>query len=760
MAERSNAAVGPPIDPSPAWVARWAGPLALLVLVAALIAAFLIKADTLLTGFDGGYMRDLARRQMAWGLPPGVFGPDHMMGLGDLGFTTNFQLFPAFLAGSPFGTSDLAKAVTYTIVFLEISGAVYLLGRRLALGPVAAWLAALSLPLLALPLFEAGALYPIYALVPQMMTTVAVTTLMGWAFVGIGRQGLVLPLVVFFAGLLHLIFSAIVVVILALPVMLLYAVAGLVTAAGARERWLKAGALAMGIGIMLAGPVWFLLGLAMNTAPSFFAAELCSDRASLLFSTILFHGNLFTLAGPGLAGLAIAGAILTLVQRDAGSPARRALALGLLIFIILLIALWAMTMLSNWWAGPSPLYFEFYAAPLYAIFAAHMLAWIAHQTRARGWPWIAQRLVRLPERWQIDHPSMPRVLHLILNRAVAIAPRTGVTLGAAALALGFAAFTKTPANTFPYPPAQTSLTQALAADLALNPDAEFRGRVATLTGQTLADPVRWVDLHYHDLALGGAFGNPHRLVGLTHFGIPTLFPYTSSLSPGIYAIASRLLALPGDRQTRSTLTMRRYNPRILAMLGVAAVIIDAPLAGVSQIASPTNNDVALFAYQVPEPNRGNYAPARIASGQDAATILAAMAANDFDPRAVAYVDLPADLPGITSQTPLAPLLSARLRVTRKGWHVTADSPGRALLLLPVEFSACLSATATSGAPRLVRTNLVLTGVLFEGRLDMKLTHRHGPLTNPFCRLQDRAAFKSLGLDTLPAPEWVGRVTEE
>lgn len=701
----------------------WPGILSLLVLTAALVGAFLLKSEMLFNGFDGGYMRDMARRQMDWDLPLDRFGPNVLMGLGDLGFTTNFRLFPVYQAASFFGAGDLAKAIAYTVCFAELALAVYLLGRRLALPWLAAWIAAMALPLLSLPLFESAALYPIYGLVPQMATTVAVTTLMGWAYLGLGRGAVLVPAVVFLAGFCFLVFGAIIVMMLTLPVMLIYAIAGLVAAETARERLLKVTALVLGTSFMMAGPAWFLLGLGLNTAPGFFPAELTNDRTSVAFSTMLFHGELYSAAGPGLAGLAIAGAVLSIVRPPA--PIVRPLAVGVLIFLASMIGFWASTRLWDWWTGPSPVYFEFYIAPLYTVFAA----WAAYRIVARLTGWAAPSVAR----WQRRQRLASRTLFC------------GVTVAGGALALGFAAFTKTPPNHFPYPPAATAVTDVLARELAFEPGAPFRGRVATLTGQEIEKPVGWIDLHLRDLQIFGAFANEHRMVGLTHFAIPTLFQYTPSISPGFYAVVSRLLVRPGDRQFRSALAMRRYNRKILAMLGVTAIITDAEMAGAEPIAAAAKGEVGLFAYTVPDPNLGTYAPNRAVRGADATAILAAMADSEFDPRAAVFADLPENMP----DTGFSAVSQVRFVVNRTGWHVEAESTGPALLLLPVEYSACLGVEAAGGDPVLIRANLVLTGVVFGGRLDMDLTHLHGPFTKPRCRLKDRDAFRALGLGQIP-----------
>ena len=73
-----------------------------------------------------------------------------------------------------------------------------------------------------------------------------------------------------------------------------------------------------------------------------------------------------------------------------------------------------------------------------------------------------------------------------------------------------------------------------------------------------------------------------------------------------------------------------------------------------------------------------------------------------------------------------------------GYKVRAQSEGSAILLLPIEFSRCLtvSSRVDGPPPRLFRADLVLTGVLFDRRLDADISFRVGPGEASRCRVQD------------------------
>lgn len=85
-----------------------------------------------------------------------------------------------------------------------------------------------------------------------------------------------------------------------------------------------------------------------------------------------------------------------------------------------------------------------------------------------------------------------------------------------------------------------------------------------------------------------------------------------------------------------------------------------------------------------------------------------------------------------------------------GLHVSADSGGRSLLVLPLQFSHCLTLESDSQKPpRLIRANLAETGVIFEGRLDARIELRTGPFLHPLCRFDDSADDRRLGVGQVP-----------
>ena len=79
---------------------------------------------------------------------------------------------------------------------------------------------------------------------------------------------------------------------------------------------------------------------------------------------------------------------------------------------------------------------------------------------------------------------------------------------------------------------------------------------------------------------------------------------------------------------------------------------------------------------------------------------------------------------------------------RGGLHVSGHSEGTSLVVLPQQFSNCLR--ARDQRVRLVRANLMMTGLIFSGDLDTDIDFDYGIFT-PNCRRADLADMKQLDL---------------
>ena len=96
--------------------------------------------------------------------------------------------------------------------------------------------------------------------------------------------------------------------------------------------------------------------------------------------------------------------------------------------------------------------------------------------------------------------------------------------------------------------------------------------------------------------------------------------------------------------------------------------------------------------------------------------------------------------------PLAPVRSSTLGVEGRDLHVTAESEGRTLVVVPVEFSHRLELheahPGAGGGATLLRIDGLLTGIVFDRQVDAVLSFRIGPLQDQLCRWEDYREIKA------------------
>jgi hypothetical protein len=305
----------------------------------------------------------------------------------------------------------------------------------------------------------------------------------------------------------------------------------------------------------------------------------------------------------------------------------------------------------------------------------------------------------------------------------------------------YALFDKTPAGPLKYPPAQPASVQILRKELELKPGQPFRGRVLVLAGMQGAPGNQWMggpgsisdilEFHYRPI-----LGNDH-YIHLLAFGISVATDFGHWTSPVTFVFLRKFFGRKDDVVPhKSFFPLRAFNNRIARLLGIRMVVTDAPsLPGSSLVYETKVDDADLRIFRIDNVNLGEYSPTRAIRISTAAEAIAALAMQSFDPERDVIVEqeilgnlFPAA--SVSIITDLGPTLSIR-----------ADSSGQSLLVLPFEYSHCLSLDVQEGtSAQLISVNLQQTGLLFDKELRAKLFYRFGPFDHPECRRadQDRA----------------------
>ncbi|HYA29682.1 MAG TPA: hypothetical protein VEI95_12750, partial [Acidobacteriota bacterium] len=686
--------------------------------------SFKLNESHLFYGMDGGYMMDLVREQMEW-LPLQLgFSNNFLQSLGNVWFPLNAYLTPGY-AVSILNGGQVDPALSYTIFSSELFLATLWLGIFLCVRPILAVAIAWALCLLSFPYIGFPALYPILHLTPQIASLVATGIFVLICFFMIGKTNAFISLVCAVAVLLMfftLLLSLSVATILIAPILAVFVLFGLIYSESRYERLLKllAGGLILAV-ITAFGGASFLYGLFKNTAATFFGEELFNNRMQITFTSLLFTSR----NGFILVLLCLAGASILAFR---GSGRSRVFAKATLFCMALILSAGVICESINVWHGPSPINFEFQLWPFYAVFAGVALGIFG----IYGYEMVIVMLRIAKD-----------------NKGVSLIRSGSASFYGVALAIVPWWIIFVPAlfgdhhdeRSYPYPPFQTPIMTMLVNQISLKPGKIFRGRVGTFTGQGISGGTYWVALHALDTGFVNRFGNDHRTVGLWYYDIPTLTEYNPLITPAFYLITKYFLARSNDVQVRSVMALRKINPKILRALGVRFVITDAPIGNFAHLREriPQYGRGHLFFYELDDPNIGQFSPHEAILGDSAAGILAAIAGPDFDPeRDIVVEDL---LP-----KNLSPLATSQITTEEAALRISASSSGASIMLLPLEYSHCLEVKPISHAespPTLFRADLVLTGVLFDRKLDAVVSYFTGPFHNAACRLEDAGDMERL-----------------
>src|SRR5262249_25965594 len=245
-------------------------------------------------------------------------------------------------------------------------------------------------------------------------------------------------------------------------------------------------------------------------------------------------------------------------------------------------------------------------------------------------------------------------------------------------------------------------------------------------------------------------------------GVPTLDEYSQFVTPQAFYL--QLALLKSDPGLNGFGLGVRIVPEVnvelifktLQALGVRHILNASPLAEADkrQVPSvrvprrphdalPGEEPGAWHIYELPDPNIGNYSPTEVVVADSAPEIVAILGGEDFNFRRRVVLS--------NGGSSLVPARDTRLTVNRGGgFHVSGKSDGVSLIILPLQFSHCMKASDSS--VRIVRANLLWTGVVFSGAVDADISFAYG-VFSPGCRRADIADMTRLGI--VPPPKASG-----
>jgi hypothetical protein len=384
---------------------------------------------------------------------------------------------------------------------------------------------------------------------------------------------------------------------------------------------------------------------------------------------------------------------------------------------------------GNWWL-PVPIYIEH---ALFALFWTGAIAgyWGGLEALAadvRRWTAATDRVGRVASLRRIRLPSLSP------GQAAAAAAITAVVVASIVPAIPIAKTLKYPRGFVPYWHEdwtdEPELRQFLSHNLGLSVDHPFRGSAFFYTFQYnefLTLDNLWVDRvptanEYSQLVTPQAIYFVHQLFKRNLSVDLNWFRPWINTGGGSFALLFRTFPALGVRYVGG---FEKFHVDGMEELRSVSFPRRGPRSPLGQ----------WVIYEIPDVNLGNYSPTEVTSVRSAAETVAALGAANFD--FTRQVVLSSDI-----RDQLVPARNTKLSVIRGGLRFSGHSDGTSLVVLPLQYSNCLR--TRDDRARLVRANLIMTGVIFSATVDTDILFDYG-IFSPKCRRADFADMKQLGI---------------
>lgn len=696
-------------------------PVAWLLLHCAVLVAFSRFAFThnvqrMYGGHDGLTFLSVGMEQLEFFGKSLSLHSNILEGLGNLSLGINFSAIPFnWLPLYDSQTGHYTPITTYICYALVFFLSVRLTGWNYGFSAAQSYAAAWLMTLLFFDYSIDCRLYPFMEMVPHISLLFACATLTDMAFWKLGdgwRAQIASSFLLFLSIVARL--TMLPVLMLLLPYTICSFMLSLLRTPDWRTRIRKIIACGMaGLVALCLGWGHYVVGLHMYTAAHFYISELQMGPLPLSSVSVLFDAPWFGApqdrgAGTLLFVLASVGALVACIC--CRGP-RRLVAFHMLVAQVTIVvpALLLMPHITNW-VYPSPIYFEWLYLPLYGLFTIYFFS--------------------LPF-YKFAHGKLADSGYV----------RTGLGIAALAILVLVAhhhiARTAKPVrpDEFIMPPPQTAITEVLQKEIAIRTGSLFAGRVASiLPGREFGDHAQ----QFSDIAL--ATGNNHMSASLWLQNIPTLVEYNQLITPYYYWFVKRFLKDQNISIPRNWTHFSALNIPALKLLGTRFLITDQIKVddAIQRVKMNMPGKMPLYLYEFQGSNVAGLSALRIIHASSLEEVAQQLEHNHFDSETA--VVLTADAP----EKKWVKAISSAIYVEKGGLHITAESPGWTMLVLPFEYSHCLDITPLSGdMPQALRADGVLTGLVFNRKLDVKLDISTGIFHNPRCRFSDFQDFQPL-----------------
>jgi hypothetical protein len=463
--------------------------------------------------------------------------------------------------------------------------------------------------------------------------------------------------------------------------------------------------------VLASGWLEYIAGLICNSAAMVYKSEmkeLNPVTSSLIYFSIFFQGLTSGMQlGAGLFILSVLGALRAAFK----SPELRLLAITLLLTQLLIVAgsLAVVTFIPTLTATLSIIYFEKMLFPFYAIFTAYLVISFLDLNPSHA------------AKGKLFDIFLPLIFVSIVTITLLNIPRV-----------------KESAGSFLIKPSSTAITDILEKEIAVQQHRKFSGRVASIIiGKN------WLDQLQYFASINNLVGNDHQSTGLWLKHIPTLHEYNQAITPGFYRIYRRFLTDGSDIPHRSWSSFNKVDIKILKLLGVSFIISDeSEIHEAKQRAKVNFNGKipALYLHEISGSNLTGISVLHIKKVNNIRQAEDFMATSQFELQDAVVINKKDG----ESDDLLVQAKDSKFSIEGGKYSLKANSKGKTLLILPIEYSHCLAMAARTGKmPKIIRVDIALAGLLFENFVDVTIDNKIGPFSQPRCRFKDYREFASM-----------------
>jgi len=740
---------------------------------------------------DGAWLAWLATSIQTWSAAFDLAPYNIMQGLGSLYPPDTPWLNPGALVLALPGEIWFRYYLSYSIYFLELIAATIVFGRSLNLSSVKSATLGFLVCFIIFPPYSRYLLtLPYVSLAPYYAHMLSISVLLFALFQRLGRASTnfnILIILGILAAFTSVVFSGPFKLLPFLAVYGFFGVALLTDEPTLKSLTWKVGTVAgaLLLAIVLDFPQYYITTAKVSANDLFVPSSSPIDRIPALLLDSVRGWKTLEWCDPQvylcseypivyIHSVALAGVFAGMVF---GRRLERRLAVAMSAFLLILYV-WPVAVAAGLLGKLSRInaaYFHFAAYPFYAYFVVS-LASQGVRPLADGLKWLSefeftQFLRRMSDRFGNINERLSNWVWLLVIPAVCVYVLCLIDTDSRLIDFRNAKQIPEPAIEQPI---DNEITDTLVREIGLSPGSTFRGFATSYFGGAEGELRKRLgfaandpfspDIYYQSrFYLQGVYGSTFMSTELWQKDIPTSNDYGQWISKPYYVFTEEMFATKADQPALNELNPYRLNLKFLQAIGVRFLVTDAELHDLrlklravvrrGAIERPLRPDFSVFLRSAPHVLDPPYVPinlyeisgSNIASYSPTVVHLAGSAAESFRILKAPSFDPSVDV--VTNEripeTVLQPLVSSSLSVHRGHLRVTGRSAGTSLLLLPIQFSHCLSVQSRGQSPRLVRANLILTGIVFEQELEADLSFRFGPGKDTACRQKDVDDFERL-----------------